>query len=191
MEKLFLTKKNLTIPNVLSIVRIVLIIPFVLFVVEDSFARAGLVLVLSGITDLLDGFIARKLGQVSRLGKILDPAADKLTLIAVIICVGVKFPETLPFMMILMVKEVLMLIASVVLLKKQRVPVEAQWYGKVATVVFYISIITIIGLKAVWGISNSVLNVGLMSATAVLMLFAVARYLKLFLLILKNDKKSN
>ena len=187
MEKLPSKEKILTIPNVLSIVRIVLIIPFVLFVMRDNYLGAGFVLVFSGITDLLDGFIARKLGQVSRLGKILDPAADKITLISIIICVGVKFPETLPFMIILILKEAAMIVGGAFLLKRKKVPVEAKWYGKLATVMFYVSIITIIGLKAVWNISNVTLNITLMSVTAVLMLFAVARYLKLFLLIIKNE----
>ncbi len=187
MGKLSSKEKKLTIPNVLSVVRIVLIIPFVLFVMKDNYLGAAFVLSFSGITDLLDGFIARKLDQVSRFGKILDPAADKITLISIIICVGIKFSETLPFMIILILKEVSMIAAGVFLLKKRQSPVEAKWYGKVATVVFYISIITIIGLKAVWGISNSIVNITLMSVTAVLMLFAVAKYLKLFLLMIKNE----
>ena len=83
---LFMKEKIFTIPNMMSVFRI-LLIPFILwmFFTERYYIAAGL-LVLSGITDLLDGFIARRFHMISALGKALDPIADKLTILAVLYC---------------------------------------------------------------------------------------------------------
>ena len=101
----FLKKDNFNIPNMLSFIRIIIIIPFVLYFLNDDYLFAALMLVLSGVSDMFDGIIARKLNQITKLGKILDPVADKLTLTAVIICMGVKFPEIVPLVVILILKD--------------------------------------------------------------------------------------
>ena len=77
----------LTVPNFLSVIRIILIWPFVVSVVRNDYVWAGIILAVSGLSDLFDGITSRKFNQVTRLGKMLDPAADKLTLMAVMICV--------------------------------------------------------------------------------------------------------
>ena len=74
------------IPNILSLIRLLLVPVFVLlFFAEKTFAAAA-VFVISGITDVLDGFIARKFGFISNLGKVLDPLADKLTQMSAFVC---------------------------------------------------------------------------------------------------------
>lgn len=87
MNKSICLKKNLTIPNMLSLLRILVLVPFVISVTKNNYIAAGLILIISGLTDLFDGYIARKLNQVTRLGEMLDPTADKLTLMTVMICV--------------------------------------------------------------------------------------------------------
>ena len=84
----------MTIPNMISAVRI-LLIPFfvhafVTAVRPEDFLLAALILVVSGISDILDGFIARRFHMTSRLGKVIDPAADKLTLFAVVASLWLK-----------------------------------------------------------------------------------------------------
>ena len=181
-------KKNLTIPNLLSIVRIVLIAPFVIYILCDDYARAGVVLALSGLSDLFDGIIARSMNQRTKLGEMLDPVADKITLVAVMICVGIKFSEVVPFVTILVIKEISMLMASAVLLRRHKSPPSAKWYGKVATVLFYVSVIIIVSLKAVWNIENKFITVSLMTITALFMLYAVIKYFEIFISIIKSDK---
>lgn len=183
-----LSKENITIPNLLSLVRIALIIPFISLIINDNLMGAGATLMVSGISDLLDGFIARKFDQRTRLGAMLDPAADKLTLMSVMICVGIKFPEVIPFVSILILKELSMLIASAVLIKMNKVPTAAKWYGKIGTVAFYVSVTIIVSLKAVWNIENHFITVALMSITALLMLYALIKYLKIFISMMKSDK---
>ncbi len=183
-----LIKKNLNIPNILSLFRIVLIVPFVMSMLRENYIFSGLILIASGISDLFDGYIARSLNQVTRLGGMIDPIADKLTLVAVMVCIGLKFHEVIPFMTILIIKECAMLLASVVLLRRHKTPPMAKWYGKLGTIIFYVSVATIVSLKAIWNVENKFINVTLMAITAFTMLYAVIQYLKIFVVMMESDK---
>lgn len=179
-------KENLNIPNILSFVRIIIIVPFVLYFLNDDYLASAFVLVVSGFSDMFDGMIARSLGQITTLGKVLDPLADKLTLTAVIICMGIKFPEIVPFVVILILKDLSMLIGGSFLIKKGIEPPAARWYGKVATVFFYVSVIIIVALKAIWGINRPIVSVLLLSVTSAFMLFALFKYFIIFLGLINN-----
>lgn len=179
-------KHNLTIPNLLSLLRLVVIYPFIVFAIDRNFQLAGLMLLISGLSDMFDGIIARKFNQVTQLGKMLDPIADKLTLIAVVICLYILFPSILPFMAVLFTKEILMLAGGALLLKFKIRPPAAKWYGKMATVVFYVSVTTIILIDALWGIEELWLIHALLIVTTLTMLFALFMYLRMFVDILKH-----
>ena len=180
MNKSTYLKDNLTIPNILSLFRIFILVPFVFFVVKSNYIVAGLILIISGLTDLFDGYIARKLNQVTHLGEMLDPTTDKLTLMTVMICVSIKFPKVFPFMVVLVTKEVLMLIAGAILLKYKKNPPPSKWYGKISTVVFYISVIIIIGMQAFCNSNSDALNATLMFITSLCMLYSLWKYFKIF-----------
>ncbi len=180
-------KENCNIPNLLSILRIIIIGPFVYYFLKDNYVMAAVMIAISGLSDMFDGYIARKFNQITKLGAMLDPVADKITLGSVVICMCIKIPVIMPIIIILLVKEILMLLAGLVLLKKHKTPPPAQWYGKVATIVFYISVAVIVFLKAIWGIENMVLTITLMCITVALMFFALIRYFILFLKILEGD----
>ena len=184
-------KRNLTIPNLLSLIRILVIPPLIIFLINQNFIMAGIMLVISGVSDMFDGMIARKLNQVTQLGKMLDPVADKLTLIAVILCINVLYPSILPFVIILFSKELLMLCGGAVLLKMKIKPPAANIYGKIATVVFYVSITTIIFLKAIWNIQNMILTNTLLLITTGFMLFALFQYAVIFFKLIKEKKSEN
>lgn len=188
---LALKKENINIPNILSFTRIIIIIPFMLYFLSDDYLLSATMLALSGLSDMLDGFIARKLNQITKLGKILDPVADKLTLTSVVVCMGIKFPEISVFAVILIVKDLSMLLAGSYQLKKGIEPPAAKWYGKLATVFFYVSVIIVVALKAVYGITNLMISVSLLTVTSILMLFAVFKYLLIFLKLIneKNEKE--
>ncbi len=184
-----LRKENFNLPNILSFTRIIIIIPFVLYFLNDDYLLSAAMLALSGLSDMLDGVIARKLDQITQLGKILDPVADKLTLTAVVICMGIKFPEIFILVVILSVKDLSMLLAGSYLLKKGIEPPAAKWYGKLATVFFYVSVIIIVALKALYGIADPRISVSLLTATALLMLFALFRYFLIFLRLIKENNE--
>ena len=90
MHRILKKDQILTIPNLLSIIRL-LMIPLIiwLYCEAQQYGLAVIVILLSGLTDIVDGFIARKYHMVSDFGKILDPAADKLTQAALILCLSV------------------------------------------------------------------------------------------------------
>lgn len=173
-------KKNINVPNTLTALRLVLIIPLLHFLLKQDFVNAGIIILVSAMSDMMDGFLARRLNQVTSLGKILDPIADKLTLIAVVIGINVIYPEVMPFVIVLFTKELLMLAGGAFLLKLKIRPPAARWYGKLSTVLFYTSITTLIMLKAIWGYTNGTLSLTLLAVTTTSMLFSLVMYSLLF-----------
>ena len=166
----------LAVPNLLTFVRIILIIPFSLQMLNENYGKSLKILFLSGLTDILDGFFARLLKQETKFGKFFDPIADKLTLISIMVLMGIKFGKILPFIILLISKELLMLIVGAIMIKKYNNTIQAKWYGKLSTAFFYISIFTIISIKALWNIENEFFINVLMWMTSLLMLHALIRY---------------
>ena len=115
----FKTSDLVTIPNIITYVRFVLIIPFVYFFLAEQYIYAAICIGLSGLSDCFDGMAARKLNQVTPLGKILDPIADKVTLFAVVICMVIYVPMVLPILVTLLVKDLIMLLGGADLIKKK------------------------------------------------------------------------
>lgn len=134
-----LTKKQIfTIPNMMSFFRILLIPGIVIAYCkfEDYMIAIGLVLI-SGITDVLDGKVARKFNMISDFGKILDPIADKLTQAAIALSLQFRFPHMLWMFILMFVKELIMGITGVLSVKYTGEVYGANWHGKVTTVVLY------------------------------------------------------
>ncbi len=132
----------MNIPNMLSIFRIFLIPIFIYYYFNlsyDYFFIPALILILSGITDVLDGFIARKYNSITQLGKILDPLADKLTQFALCLCFTIRYNGLLFLLIIFLLKEILMLLGGILLVKSGFKIQSARWYGKLSTFVFYLS----------------------------------------------------
>lgn len=179
-------KKNLTVPNALSVLRLLVIAPFVVFFVQEDYGMAALMLLISGLSDMLDGWVARRFNQFTPLGAMLDPVADKLTLGAVVICMGLAFPITIPLVVLLILKELSMLVAGGILLKLRKRPPAARWYGKVATLVFYVSMTAIVTMKAIWSQENDLVIILLLSITAACMIFALVKYFLVFLEIIRT-----
>lgn len=178
--------KNINIPNGLSILRILLIIPFVYYFMRNELVPAGIVLILSGLSDMLDGMIARKFNQFTELGQMLDPLSDKLTQGAVAVCLAIEQPVLIPLLGIFVLKEILMVVAACLLIKKKKRPTGSRWYGKVATVLFYISFAVIVAMK-IWNMENFTVTIVLLSITAAFMIYAFIQYFKIYLSILHSD----
>lgn len=161
-----------TIPNLLSFFRLALI-PFIVwaYFFNVPYLCAGLI-VLSAITDLLDGYVARHFDMVSALGKALDPIADKLTLLAIIICVGIKKPILFLLAGVFAIKEIIMGIQGLIIIKKTGTTYSAKWYGKVTTAVMYISMVLII----VWANIPQIAIYIILIACSVLVLFSLIMY---------------
>lgn len=133
--------KKENIPNILTIIRFILI-PFIFISVISKHFLLGLVLfTLSALTDILDGFIARKFNFITDIGKLIDPLADKLTQISLLLSLAIL--EILPWwiFIIVFIKELVIVISASVLYSKDDVVVYSKWYGKLATVLFYFAIV--------------------------------------------------
>lgn len=138
-----LTKKDIiTIPNILSMFRLILIPLIFVFWFRDEYVFTFITVAVSAFTDVLDGFIARKFKMITDIGKFLDPLADKLTQLSVLICLTLKYRWIIAAVILLAVKELTMLAAGTRVLKKtDRMPY-ARWYGKAATAALDVSTAT-------------------------------------------------
>lgn len=140
-----LTKDQiLTIPNMLSFFRILLIpVIIVLYCTFNLHYYAAGVVVLSGITDVLDGFIARRFNMVTDFGKFIDPVADKLTQAALIYCAATVNWWVLFLLGVMVIKELSIFLAGLFFFKRHEKVNSAQWYGKVCTVLIYSSMLSL------------------------------------------------
>lgn len=180
-----------TIPNLLSVIRILLIPVFAVLFYREEYGWAILTLVLSGLSDFFDGKIARKFNQISALGKMLDPVADKLTQVTLAVLLFVMFnkaqDEALKafswVFLVFIVKEIIMVLGGAVMLACGIRPGAAEIYGKVATFAFYAIMILVIAFgpevgvfRAIFTLPN-VLMMILVAISAILTLVAFASYL--------------
>lgn len=175
-------KNALTIPNLLSLLRIILIPVFVYLFLVQKYKAAVIVVFFSGMTDLFDGKIARHFNQISNLGKLLDPAADKLTQMTLAVLLFSHFndsdEETVKafsyVFLLFILKEFLMIVASFALLMLDITPQAAVIYGKVATFVFYV----VIGLLLCFAPGCGALNTYFeLPTTVIIIMVSVAAFL--------------
>jgi len=147
MKKKDTSQRILTIPNILSFVRLMLIPVIIwLYCDQQNYALAAIVLVISGITDVVDGFIARRFNMVSEFGKAFDPVADKLTQGATLLCLGTRFPVMYWLAGALVVKESITGIMSLFAIKSTGEVKGANWHGKITTCLLYATM----GLHIIW-----------------------------------------
>ena len=140
-----------TIPNLISFMRILLIPVFAVLFYNDHTVAAACILALSGLSDMVDGKIARKLNQISNLGKMLDPIADKLTVFAIAIILFLKFNQAenqalnaFSWVFLLFIaKDIIMLGFGLFMILKGLHPSAAEVFGKLATLAFYVVMVII------------------------------------------------
>jgi cardiolipin synthase len=126
-----------TVPNILSFLRLLLVPVFLVLILGGQDALALLVLVISSVTDFLDGLIARRFKQISRLGQLLDPAADRLFIFAAL--VGLAVREVIPwwFFVAIVARELMLLVLGVVGANHGYGPLPVHHLGKAATLCLF------------------------------------------------------
>ena len=189
-EKEIITKDLMTAPNAMSFIRILLITPFVAFFVTGHYIPAAVMVGLSGLSDCFDGYVARRFHQESEIGKILDPLADKLTLIACGICLILIEPFVFPLVALLLIKDTLMLTGGTIIIRRGIVPPKSVWYGKVSTVLFYLTLGAIV-LMEIIGYENRALTLAMLSVTLLFMVFSLVMYSRMFIALMKKHKEEN
>jgi len=145
MHRILSKKEILTIPNLLSLLRI-LMIPLILwmYLEKQDYHMAALMIVISGITDVVDGAIARKFHMVSDFGKIIDPAADKLTQIAVILCLTERYRWMILLAILFAAKELMLVFFGLASIRLNDAVNSSQWYGKATTVFMYFTLMLLV-----------------------------------------------
>ena len=166
------------VPNALTIVRFILIPIILYFIFTGNYLLGFIFFTISGLTDILDGTIARKFNLISNFGKLMDPLADKLTQISVLASLVIKNIIPIWILIIVMAKELIMIIGASFLYGKD-VVVYSKWFGKLATVLFYIAIVFSLinkqfDLTGIWAQLDIILYCIAIIAT----IFSLAMYIK-------------
>ena len=179
--------KIVTIPNILSLFRL-LLIPVImwLYIVKEDPVLTTVILALSGITDIVDGIIARKCHMVSDFGKAFDPVADKLTQIAMLFCLVSRFKWMLLPLCVMVIKEVTSGILGLLVIRKTGKVDGAVWHGKATTVSLYSMMIIHLIWYNIPGVISGIL-IGACTALALLSAFMYSRENVRILLGKKNE----
>ena len=163
-----------TIPNVLTILRMLLIPVFVVLFFKGYKMAALCVFCAASLTDMLDGYLARKLNQITDFGKLFDPLADKLMVLTAMVCQTVAGPLPLVAVIIVAIKELVMVLGGIFMLSKN-VVVYSNYAGKAAQVCFIISLVLAFfhDELAAWGVQ---LDLIFLWATVALAIVAMVIY---------------
>lgn len=170
-------KQIWNVPNVLTMLRIVMVFIFAALFINGYYVAAGVVFLLAALTDLVDGYIARKYNLITNFGKLMDPLADKLLLIVALICLTSK--GFLPgfIMVFVLVKELIMVIGGLLLYKKN-VVVYAKSFGKYASFFFNSGVVlTFLGKTIMPIIDEYRVNLIVFGVAIVLAVLALLQYL--------------
>ncbi|MCR3954835.1 MAG: CDP-diacylglycerol--glycerol-3-phosphate 3-phosphatidyltransferase [Gudongella sp.] len=176
----------MTLPNLITVFRIILI-PIYLFLffsdIENKVFVLGMIFMIAGVSDVLDGFIARRFNLMSKLGAALDPFADKMMSFTVLVTFTMIGLIPVWILIPMLVKEVIMIGGGLILyLKHGKAVIPSNKYGKVATFSLYAAILSIILNLSV------TISILLLSITVTLNLIAFYNYLKIFRKLLDDER---
>jgi len=176
------------IPNIITAFRLVLVPIFIILVLNGNYMTAAFVFLVASLSDLLDGYLARKWKVVSNFGKLFDPLADKAIQIAAILLLCIIGKLHFAFIIILVIKESMMIYGSYLLYKK-KIVVYAVWYGKIASFLLNASIFWIYVLDLGNFYTNLFIGIAMASEMIALSLYTV-RYFKLKKQAVKADTET-
>ncbi len=178
--KRFNKKDLFTIPNIMGYVRILLIPVFCWLYItaetERDYLWATGVVLFSSFTDLFDGMIARKFHQVTELGKVLDPVADKLTHAALAVCLATRYPLMWALLALMALKEGYMAVMGLHFLKQGKMLDGAMWFGKVCTATLFAGLFCLFFFYKMSALTANIL-IGIMM---VMMVFTLCMYIPVF-----------
>ncbi len=179
-------KEILTIPNMLSLFRLVLIPVYIYIYLNASepshYSLAAGILAVSCLTDMIDGKIARKFNMISNLGKLLDPIADKMTQLALLICLSIHRKALRVLLLLFLIKELFQVFALIFNLRKGQALDGALMSGKICTTVLFLSLILMVMLP---GLSDKATSL----ITLICMVFLLWAFIDYILAFFGKNKK--
>lgn len=174
-----------SIPNILSCLRLALIPVIVwLYCGAANYTLAAVVLIISGITDIADGFIARKFKMVTDLGKVLDPMSDKLTQGAIFLCLATRYSPALYLFILLAIKEAAMLLIGAYAYRVTGAVNSARWHGKLSSMLLEATMIIFMIFTSIP--FNLMLALIIICAAATLL--SLILYLRMYFILLRTHK---
>ncbi len=183
------SKRDLwTIPNILCYIRFLLIPAFVILYIKATtpgeYLRAAIIVFISGMTDFLDGFIARKYHMITDLGKLIDPIADKLTQASLIFVLIVKIKWMYLLLITFLVLQLFLVIAGLIMLKKGTKLNGSKWFGKISTTVFYAVMLILVAMPTL----NYHTTNALMLVCGAFLFLSLLLYMKEYILMYRKIK---
>ena len=186
-DRLRLWKKEVfSIPNLLSYLRLALIPVICAMYKKQEYFITAILVVISGLTDLLDGYIARHFDMITDLGKVVDPVADKLTQFALVLLLQDRYPWFLSLVLLLVVKELFMGVMGLIVVHNQKQVHSAIWCGKLSTMVFYCVMILLLFFPNLSEFTAEALAILCASAMLLSLIVYAVYYVKL----IKTSKKA-
>ena len=185
----FKIKDLVAIPNILCYLRIIMVGGFLYIyntaTSQNDYYIAMLVVMVAGITDFLDGRIARKFNMITDLGKVIYPVADKLMQFAMLITLTFNVKNMYMLTIYLIIKEVVLaLIAFIILKTKGRRLNGAKWYGKVCTAVLYVVMLVFVAVPQL----NAYLRNALLIVCAAAITLSFVMYIRLYIIMIKDSR---
>ena len=179
----------MTIPNLISIFRMILVPIFLVFIINNRFLAGLMIFVLAGVSDAADGFVARLFNQKSRLGSYLDPLADKCLLVASFICLTTMQIIPLWLTVLVITRDSLILLGSLMLfLKNGAYTVKPSMWGKATTFLQLATVFLVLFEKHFHLFSQYVYVV--YGATGTLTVTSGLLYIRSWFLTMKDDLKN-
>ncbi|MEE0968366.1 MAG: CDP-alcohol phosphatidyltransferase family protein [Clostridia bacterium] len=179
-----------TLPNLLTYARVILI-PFIVWTyvfLKEYYISAALIF-LSGLTDCVDGYIARHFNLITDFGKIIDPIADKMTQIIIVSCLAYRYRLMILLVGILLFKEFFVGVMGLLVLKATDVVEGSRWYGKLATILFYFVILLLVAADLTEAQANFPIICCIAAMVLSLVLYTV-RYTLILVALPKKQKKT-
>ncbi|MBR5060266.1 MAG: CDP-alcohol phosphatidyltransferase family protein [Clostridia bacterium] len=170
-----------TIPNMMSFFRLILI-PFILwfYLGLHNVWLTVIFVVISALTDILDGWVARRFNMVSEFGKFIDPVADKFTQGSLILCLIPRYPLVIALLVLFLVREIAMVFTGTLLIKKTDKFSSSKWFGKVNTVIVEtVVMVLLVFVKIPKNVADILICVCMFSVVASMILYLIY-YKKLF-----------
>jgi cardiolipin synthase len=142
VDRLFRQDDWRTVPNAITLVRLLLLPVFIVLIVDEHYWSSMVVIAVVFLTDFVDGFVARRTGAISELGKWLDPVADRLTVIAVVAAFALGGLLSWPVFVLILLPDVVLSIVSLVAFGGASFPV--TWIGKVRTAFIFTGLLLLL-----------------------------------------------
>ncbi len=178
---------DMTVPNLITTVRIILAPIFVIYLINDQLLNGLIVLLISGVSDGVDGLVARVFNQKSRLGTYLDPLADKIILVSAFVALTTRgfLPSWLTVMVIS--RDIMILVGVIVLfLNDLQFHIKPSVSSKITTVFQFVTVIAVLSRGFIGPVSGYLIY--LFYATAILTIISFLQYMYQWFRIIGDDQ---